>query len=157
LADIHGHYQFNFRHAAISRKESTAFLDRAFRRDFECNGPSLYRICRTTLEGWKRYKDHPDPRIRQRFGREARQLKNAYSAALWAMERRLRSTNAAISAKIHTLRREIEGEFGAPARWAARIFGPLLVWTAKREEKRLARGHTYEPRTILERSNWGAA
>ena len=50
LADIHGQHQFNFRHAAISREDSKKFLDGAFRRDFERNGPSIYRICRTTLE-----------------------------------------------------------------------------------------------------------
>jgi hypothetical protein len=152
-ADTHGQYRFNFKHAAISQQESTGFLDRAFRRDFERNGPSLYRICRTTLEGWKRYRDHPDLRIRQRFGRDVRQLKTTYSAALWAMEHRLRSTNEAISAKINALRREIQTELGASARWAARILGPVLVWTIKREEKRLARGRTYEPRTIRERAH----
>ena len=89
LADIHGQYKFNFQHAAISRDESKKFLDWAFRRDFERNGPSLYRICRTTLEGWKRYKNHPDLRVRERFEWEARQLRNAASACLWAMERRL--------------------------------------------------------------------
>ncbi|HEY5626986.1 MAG TPA: radical SAM protein [Nitrospira sp.] len=153
-ADTHGQYRFNFKHAAISQQESTGFLDRAFRRDFERNGPSLYRICRTTLEGWKRYRDHPDLRIRQRFSREVRQLKTTYSAALWAMEHRLRSTNEAISAKINALRREVQTEFGASALWAARILGPMLVWTIKREEKRLARGRTYEPRTIRERAHW---
>jgi radical SAM superfamily enzyme YgiQ (UPF0313 family) len=154
LADTHGQYRFNFKHAAISRKESTGFLEQAFRKDFEQNGPSIYRICRTTLEGWKRYRNHPDLRIRQRFGRDVRQLKTAYSAALWAMEHRLRSTNQAISAKINALRREVETECGASARWAARIFGPLLVWTIKREEKRLARGRTHEPRTFRDRANW---
>ena len=68
-------------------KESKTFLDRAFRRDFERNGPSLYRICQTTLEGWKRYKNYPDLRIRQRFQREALSLKTSYSGLLWAMER----------------------------------------------------------------------
>jgi radical SAM superfamily enzyme YgiQ (UPF0313 family) len=157
LADIHGQYCFNFKHAAISREESTGFLARAFRQDFEQNGPSLYRICRTTLEGWKRYKNHPDPRIRERFGREARQLRHVYSAVLWAMEHRLRSTNHGVSAKIRALRREVEEEFGAPARLASRTLGPVLAWTIKREEARLARGRTYEPRTILERSNWSPA
>src|SRR5207248_8685486 len=54
LADIHGQDKFNFQHAAISREESKRFLDWAFRRDFERNGPSIYRICRTTLAGWPR-------------------------------------------------------------------------------------------------------
>jgi hypothetical protein len=65
LADIHGQHQFNFRHAAISREDSKRWLDWAFRRDFERNGPSIYRICRTTLEGWRRYKNDPDPRSKR--------------------------------------------------------------------------------------------
>src|SRR5271169_2523103 len=89
LADIHGQDKFNFEHAAISREDSKKFLDWAFWRDFERNGPSLFRICRTTLEGWKRYKDHPDRRIRERFAREVGGLKTAYSGLLWAMERQL--------------------------------------------------------------------
>ena len=43
------------------------FLLRAFHRDFETNGPSLVRVARTLLLGWRRYKAHPDPRIRRRF------------------------------------------------------------------------------------------
>jgi hypothetical protein len=34
------------------------------------------------------------------------------------------------------------------------LLGPVLLWTTRREERRLARGKTYEPPTILERSNW---
>lgn len=64
FADIHGQYKFNFLHAAISRDDSKRFLDWAFRRDFERNGPSLYRMCHTMLQGWQRYKDYPDPRAR---------------------------------------------------------------------------------------------
>ena len=52
------------------------------------------------------------------------------------------------------LRREIEDEFRPSARLASRLFGPLLLWTSRREEKRLARGQTYEPRTFIERANW---
>ena len=51
LADIHGQDKFNFQHAAISREESKRFLDWAFWRDFERNGPSLYRMSRTMLAG----------------------------------------------------------------------------------------------------------
>ena len=47
---------------------------RAFDRDFQRNGPSTLRIVRTTLAGWKRYKNHPDARIRERFAWEAREL-----------------------------------------------------------------------------------
>jgi hypothetical protein len=153
-ADIHGQFKFNFVHAAISREQSKEFLDAAFRRDFDRNGPSLYRICRTTMEGWKRYKFDPDPRIRQRFENEIKQVRTAYNATLWAMERRLKNTNAEVSARVRSLRREIEAEFGGATKWIRRVLGPLALWTSRREDKRLARGIVYEPPTIIERRNW---
>ncbi|RPI17588.1 MAG: radical SAM protein [Acidobacteriales bacterium] len=157
LADIHGQYKFNFEHAAISRDESKKLLDWAFRLDFERNGPSLYRIWKTTLEGWMRYKNHPEPRVRDRFDWEARQLKSASTACLWAMERNFKRTNEAVSKKIRVLRRDIEKEFGSLSKITAALVGPILVWTSRWEEWRLSRGKTYEPRTIIERRNWAEA
>jgi radical SAM superfamily enzyme YgiQ (UPF0313 family) len=154
LADIHGQHKFNFQHAAISRDDSRRFLDFAFTRDFERNGPSLYRLCRTMLEGWKRYGRDPDARVRRRFELEVRSLKTAYSGLLWAMERQLKETNQAVSRQIADLRRDVEQEFGATARWIARAAGPFLLWSSRREQKRLARGATYEPRTFVEQRNW---
>jgi radical SAM superfamily enzyme YgiQ (UPF0313 family) len=154
LADIHGQHQFNFRHAAISREDSKRFLDWAFRRDFERKGPSIYRICRTTFQGWMRYKNDPDLRVRERFAWEARSLRDGYAAALWAMEKHLRRTNPAVSRKISTLRQEIGREFGWASRLVSRALGPVLRWTASREERRLEAGKTYEPHVIIERRNW---
>jgi hypothetical protein len=57
LADILGSSIFSFKHAAASRDDSQRFLDFAFWRDFERNGPSLYHMCETMLKGWKRYRD----------------------------------------------------------------------------------------------------
>jgi radical SAM superfamily enzyme YgiQ (UPF0313 family) len=153
-ADIHGQFKFNFRHAAISREDSKRFLDWAFWRDFESNGPSLYRMCRTVLNGWQRYKDYPDPRVRERFAREAKKLNSAYSAALWAMEREFKKVNRSVSEQIHKLRREVEEEFPVVARLTAASLGPILLWTTRREERRLALGRTYEPPTFIERRNW---
>jgi radical SAM superfamily enzyme YgiQ (UPF0313 family) len=154
LADIHGQWKFNFKHAAITRDQSKKFLDWAFRRDFERNGPSLFRICQTTLQGWKRYKFHPDPRIRARFEWEVKSLRSGYNAALWAMEKRLKKRNAEVSARVHALRKDIESEFGAFSKWAARVAGPVMLWLDRREQKRLAKGKTYEPPTLIERRNW---
>ncbi len=85
LADIHGQFQFNFEHAAISRADSQKFLA---------------WVCRTMLEGWKRYRDYPDARVRERFEREMRKLRIGYNAALWAMERQCRDWNETVSAQI---------------------------------------------------------
>jgi radical SAM superfamily enzyme YgiQ (UPF0313 family) len=157
LADIHGQDKFNFEHAAISREASKRYLDLAFLRDFELNGPSLFRICRTTFEGWKRYRSYPDLRVRERFARELSSLRHAYTGMLWAMERRLRDTNEAVSRRIRELRKDIFRESGLDARLASAIVGPLMLWAAKRERKRLATGTGYEPHMIVERRNWAAA
>ncbi|HEX7951921.1 MAG TPA: B12-binding domain-containing radical SAM protein, partial [Burkholderiales bacterium] len=157
LADIHGQYKFNFRHAAISRDDSKSFLDRAFWRDFERNGPSLYRMCQTMLQGWQRYKDYPDARVRERYARQVKKLAGSYNAALWVMEREFKKVNRSVSEQIHKLRREVEKEFPIVARIAAAWLGPILLFTTRREEKRLAAGHTYEPPTFLERRNWSSA
>ena len=154
LADIHGQNAFNFQHPAITREQSGEFLDLAFRRDFERNGPSLFRVCRTTFEGWKRLKDHPDLRVRERVRRETRMLRHVYAAVLWAMEHRLKNANRSVSLQIRTLRKEIEQEFGLVAAAASRTLGPVLWWTSRREDKRLARGQQYEPATVLGRRNW---
>ena len=154
LADIHGQDAFNFRHAAITREESSHWLNWAFRRDFERNGPSLFRVCRTTFEGWKRHKNDPDPRVRERFRREGRLLHHAYAAVLWAIERRIRKDNAPVALQVRALRLELEREFGMTAIAAARLLGPILWWTSLQEEKRLAAGRSYEPSTIIGRRNW---
>jgi hypothetical protein len=104
--------------------------------------------------GWTRYKDYPDARVRERFEREMKKLSHAYNAALWAMEREFCRVNQSVSEQIHRLRREVEKEFPVVARLTASMLGPVLLWSTRREEKRLSAGRTYEPPTILQRSNW---
>jgi radical SAM superfamily enzyme YgiQ (UPF0313 family) len=154
LADIHGQYKFNYTHAAISRDDSKRFLDAAFRRDFEHNGPSLFRICETLFQGWICYRDHADARVRQRFANEAHKLRTTYNAALWAMEKRLKSSNPAVAIRIRELRSAIEREFGIVTRLIRLAVGPVLLWSSKREDHRLKNGVTYEPETFVERTHW---
>jgi len=142
LADIHGQFKFNFKHAAISRDDSQRFLDFAFWHDFERNGPSLYRMCETTLKGWKRYRDYPDSRVPERFEREIVKLRSGYNAALWAMEHQFRSINSSVSEQIQSLRKKVEKQFGVSALFSSHILGPFMLWMARREERRLAAGKT---------------
>jgi radical SAM superfamily enzyme YgiQ (UPF0313 family) len=153
LADTHGQYKFNFRHDAISRDDSKRFLDWAFLRDFERNGPSIYRMCQTIFKGWQRYKNYPDQRVRERFAREVKKLSTGYNAALWVMEREFHS-NVNISERIHELRRSIKKEFPLTARFTAAMLGPALLWSARKEERHLASRRTYEPPTFIDRRNW---
>lgn len=157
LADIHGQYRFNFRHAAISPEQSKTFLDRAFRRDFEVNGPSLFRLMRNMLVGWRRYRDDPDPRVRARVAAEARQLQRGHGAVLWAMERYLRDSSRDMSERVRELRLQVEREIGGVARAVDHVLGPVMLWSARREMRMAPAGRRLEPRTFVDRRNWGRA
>jgi hypothetical protein len=70
------------------------------------------------------------------------------------MEKHLRRTNEAVSQRIRALRKDVGREFGLFSRVVSGAIGPVLLWSVKREERRLAKGKTYEPQTIIERRNW---
>jgi hypothetical protein len=72
------------------------------------------------------------------------------------MEKRLKTTNPPVSKRIGELRREVEGAFGVFTCMVRIMVGPVLLWTSKREDRRLANGVTYEPETFVERRNWVA-
>ena len=48
----------------------------------------------------------------------------------------------------------IEKEFGLVPCLLRCLLGPVLLWSARREEEKLARGHVYEPRMFIKRKNW---
>jgi hypothetical protein len=154
LADIHGQDRFNFRHATIPREVSKELLDGAFRRDYQINGPSLFRMLRTMRNGYRRYHDDPDPRVRARMARVADRLRGGFGASLWAMERYLRRSNPAVSDRIRSLRLAVGRDLGLRARLTHALLGPLLLWTSRREARRFPRGRPMEPRTFVERHNW---
>ena len=154
LADIHGQFKFNFRHEHIGRDESKLWLDWAFQHDMDVNGPSLFRMMRTIFEGWKRYGQDGDPRVRDRFTAEATKLRHGYGAALWAMERYLRISDEPVSARVKDLRRQIEREFGGLSRVIDSLVGPMLLWSARREAAVYPNGRPLEPQTFVDRRNW---
>ncbi len=156
-ADYHGQFHFNFLHPFISREQSGEFLLRAFRRDFNRNGPSILRIIRTVLQGWQRHRNHPDRRVRERYRRDARLFGITFGGAAWAMEKYFRNRNAAVAGMVRAIQEDIHREF----RLSGPLFGPVVgsfirfrIWC---EERRLSRGWTYEPTMFIERRNWNTA
>ena len=149
-ADTHGQLRFNYRHSRIRNGEETEYLLRAFRRDFETNGPSVTRIARTLLRGYRALHAHPDPRVRERVLFETKGLPTEYAGALWAAERWFARKNPVLAARLRVTRRGIERTFGWKARVAARVVGPVVLATLWGEERRLRRGRTYEPPTFYE-------
>ena len=151
LPDVHGQHKFNFRHPHIKNGEETELLLRAFRRDFEVNGPSLVRMVRTMLNGWQRYKNHPDARVRARFKWEVGQMATNHISVVTGAARHYKK-HPVLGPQIEKLRRDMVKEFGLKARVASAVGGTYVSYKLKKEAKRLAAGQTYEPPTYYERN-----
>lgn len=147
LADAHGQLRFKHRHPHLPPGAETELLLRAFRRDFEVNGPSVMRVVRTQLRGWLRHKQHPDLRVRRRFEREAEGLATTWVAGLWAARRWFSSRNPPVAARLDEVLQQLFREFGLKARLAAATLGPVVGLALWREERALAAGATREPTT----------
>ncbi len=149
LADIHGQARFNYRHPHIRDGREGEYLLNAFRRDLRMNGPSLVRIAKTLLAGWRRHREHPDPRVRRRVARESEDLATAFAAMAGGAVRFYRN-DPEMLAKVAPLKAELIAEFGWRARLWAGLGGRLFGFTARREARRLAQGKTFEPRTFYD-------
>jgi radical SAM superfamily enzyme YgiQ (UPF0313 family) len=151
LADSHGQYRFNYRHKNIKNGDEERFLFDAFRRDFEVNGPSLARLIGVMLQGWKRYRNHTDRRVRTRFAREVFPLRSTYAGAVWAMRKWYRD-NKRLADHMDALLQEIYVVFGWKTRLAAPLIGRFAFRFLQKEEERLAQGWTYEPSVVYEKN-----
>ncbi len=149
--DIHGQLIFNYRHPHITDNQEGEFMVRAFDRDFAVNGPSTLRIVRTTLAGWKRYKNHPDARVRRRYALESASLATTFAAATAAAKLYYRD-NPAIYEKMSALLKELYREYGLKARFFGTVGSRYVLWKIRQEEKRLTTDWTYEPPTFYERN-----
>ncbi len=152
VCDTHGQLRFNFRHAHLPPGSETAWLLRAFERDFTVNGPSILRMARTTLLGYLRYHRHPDPRIRARILWESQSLPTTYVGALWA-SRRWFANQPELCNKIDAVLRDIHRVFGLRSRLLAPLLGRYIFRQLRREDARLRNGWTYEPPTFYERTH----
>ncbi len=148
-ADTHGQLRFNYTHPNLKDGIETEFLLKAFDRDFEVNGPSIIRVTRTTLAGWKRYRKHPDARVRKRFAQEAAELPTAHAGSLWAA-RKWFADRPAIHKRIDGVLQDLYRECGLKARLLAPLIGRFLFRKLQSEDARLKRGWTYEPPTFYE-------
>ncbi|MBI2176485.1 cobalamin B12-binding domain-containing protein [Candidatus Woesearchaeota archaeon] len=149
-ADIHGQFRFNYKHKNIHNGQEAEFILRAFKRDFEVNGPSVIRTIRVTLQGWQKHKNHPDERIRKRVELEARGLKHTLAGAVWGAKQwyKYDKKDAAMTDKLNKLLNDLYAEFGLRTRLLAPIIGRYVHRMIKKEAQRLENGWTYEPGTI---------
>ena len=109
-------------------------------------------MARTTLAGWKRYRKHPDARIRERFRWEARELATSYAGAVWAA-RRWFADQPELCRKIDAVLRDLYRSLGLKSRLVAPLAGRYIFRKLREEDARLQSGWTYEPPTFYERVN----
>jgi radical SAM superfamily enzyme YgiQ (UPF0313 family) len=155
-ADVHGQLRFNFVHPHIPAGQETQMLLRAFQRDFDVNGPSVLRIARSLLAGWRRYRHHPDLRIRRRFDVHASELVTSFAPGLWAARKWFARSNPHVAASLAELLGQIHAEFGWRSRLVAAVGGPYAYLSLWREQRRLRLGHSFEPPTFYEHNHAAA-
>lgn len=149
LADSHGQTRFNYRHRQLAAGSEGDWLRRAFERDFAQNGPSLGRLYATTLRGWQRYRDHSDPRLRERYRREGKDLATVHAGVLWAARAAV-ARDVPAYAKFSAALQQLQQAFGWRARLNAEVMGRVFDTSRRLEDLRLARGLSREPNTVRE-------
>jgi hypothetical protein len=80
-------------------------------------------MVRTMLNGWQRYKNHPDERVRRRFKWEAKSVANEHIAVVTAAVKYFKKLNPAMHAKLEQLRQDIVKEFGLKTRIISKVGG----------------------------------
>ncbi|MFH0974572.1 MAG: cobalamin-dependent protein [Spirochaetota bacterium] len=151
VADTHGQYKFNHKHPFIKNQAETEFLLRAFDSDFKVNGPSLLRLIRTMLAGWKNLKEHSDPCVRDRVRWEYAPLRSTHAAALFAMKIWYRNDKP-VYKKVTAVLKDVYNEFGWKTELISKLLGPVFFILMKMENRRLLKGWTYEPSSRYEKN-----
>jgi hypothetical protein len=108
-------------------------------------------MIRTMLNGWKRHKNHPDPCVRARLANEISPLKTTYAAAVWAMRQWYRH-DPRMHAMMDSILSDLYREFGWKTRILVPVMGVVAFLALGREQRRLASGWTYEPKTFYEKN-----
>jgi len=153
LADIHGQSILNYRHPCINDQQASQFLLDAFERDLQRNGPSVVRVVQTALNGWLRYKNHPDLRVRSRVAWESRNLAVRFSSLIGATYLYCKN-QPEIRAKMSAMLKDLRKEFGWKSRISSFFGGRWLFKKIRQEQDCLALGQTYEPQTFYERNEF---
>lgn len=146
--DWHGQDKIWFKHPQFSRDETTGLLKRAFIQDYERNGPSLLRIAETSLRGYRKFKDHPDARLRAMTGRlrdRCLPLRMLFPAA------RMCAENDKTREMADRLEREYEREFGPKPVWQ-KIASTIVRLTALRERALINSGRSMRQPPVVYRT-----
>ena len=100
------------KHPTLAPEAIEAIQRWCFEEDFQRLGPSIFRVLETRWLGYQKLKHSPNPLLRRKAERYARDLKFAYPVFLAG---RLLGPNTAVRRWIGDLERRIHTELGRPA------------------------------------------
>ena len=152
LADVHGQSLFNYRHPQIQNGLETELIVRAFQR--RLRGQRSERRCAWRGRCWPAgsgTRTIPTPACAAALPGKPGTSPPSTRPSSPRRGSDYRG-NPMLRAKMDALLTDLHQEFGLKSRLYAILAGRYVYWKTRREEKRLARGWTYEPPTFYERN-----
>lgn len=117
-------------HPAMTGRQIEEMQEYCFRQDFRELGPSIYRVAETMLNGYLRHKDSPNPFLRLKAARFAKELRLSYPMYLPG---ELFSPTLRTRALVHRLKKRVYAALGRPS-FAERLlkYGAVAaaLWTS---------------------------
>ena len=122
-------FAMHFKHPEFSAPELEALQKELYRQDFERLGPSLVRLIRVWLEGYKNHRDSPNPLLRARAEDKLETIRGAMPGIVPAT---LFGPNKKTRAEARAVLRDVRREVGTltALEWVKCLGSPVLaVWT----------------------------
>lgn len=117
-------------HPSMTGREIEQMQEYCFRQDFRELGPSIYRVAETMLNGYLRHKDSPNPFLRLKAARFAKELRLSYPMYLPG---ELFAPTLRTRALVHRLKKRVYAALGRPT-FAERLlkYGAVAaaLWTS---------------------------
>lgn len=99
-------------HPSMTGREIEEMQEYCFRQDFRELGPSIYRVAATMLNGYLRHKDSPNPFLRLKAERFAKELRASYPMYLPG---ELFAPTLHTRALVHRLKKRVYAALGQPS------------------------------------------
>ena len=147
----HGQNLLNWHHPAFPNGDAKRWLDHAFRRDFEVNSSSIYRMIETAFRGYRRLEamTSRDACLEARY-RQLRERARTYSQLLPVIARHaVNDAERQRALALDAERRRILGPVGAKERFI-RLGAKLLA--ARWDMRVRLFGDSIQPATIVTRN-----
>lgn len=139
-----------FDHPHISATEMRALVMECYDKEYQANGPTIYRGIEGSLITYKHLRDSDNPKLRARAEQQRKALEFSWGAYQVGLKH---APNEQIRQKIVDLYAEIERVVGKPS-LAVRALSYAALPAAEWTKVRLNNDFLMQPQTIVSSYNW---